>query len=355
MRTLTLAVLGLTFAAHNPLRAQKPWLTPPHPESTDPVVLAYRDTLPTLIERYSTDRKIRYRVTRYVLYAFEGKAVGDVSSTAVVEVVTDGRQLKLVTLEGKTERHPAAAHFWRPDMRYGVAKAGDGYEIVERHLAESSYSSHEFDKSLFFAHVPMRAGDHSITPLWFDRRGEGEVIETAVETRPATRNGKACVEVRSQWDNRHGFVPLASTFLDSANDFATLGTETDWKKNPPQGDYKAISEVEYGPSPEGVPLPKWCRSFVRDRAGLDLKVCDIEFLAYDRYVPSPREFLLEVDYGLATPPVGLSAGDAGVALTPDQITRAWSWGVLTAAVALAAVGTVAFYVRSRRPATGTPW
>ena len=168
----------------------------------------------------------------------------------------------------------------------------------------------------------------------------------AVET--GVRDARACVEVRTRWDNRHGMVQLASTFLDPANDYITVATETDWKTEPAVGDYKAIREVEYQMSAEGVLLPKWSRASVKNRAGVSVKVSDVEFLSYERYVPSADEFLLEKEYGLVTPAVIPTA--ANPALTPPaRRWRAWPWAVVAAGAALA-VAAVGLYRRSRRAA-----
>ena len=50
------------------------------------------------------------------------------------------------------------------------------------------------------------------------------------------------------------------TYLDPGNDFIAVGTETDWRDEPPSDRrsdrrWKLIDEIEYSPSTEGFPLP----------------------------------------------------------------------------------------------------
>ncbi len=350
MRAIILAVtlVVFTLAVVGVAQSQTPDPIPPVPESTDPVIRTYRDKLPLLIERYSTNRKIRFRLTKYAPVAKGSLKVGDEVSKGLVELITDGQQMKAVTLESTPERFKGVVQFWRPDMRFNVTKQADKYKITEQNLASTNYSNHESEKYNFYAHEPMRAGDSSGSTLWFDARGRDYVIFSVTDVKSLIRDGKDCAEILSRWDNRHGMVQLASTFLDPANDYVTVATETDWKTEPAVGDYKAIREVEYQMSAEGVLLPKWSRTSVKNRAGVALKVSDVEFLSYERYVPSADEFLLEKEYGLVTPAVIPTA--ANPALTPpSRRWRAWPWAVVAAGAALA-VAAVGLYRRSRRPA-----
>ena len=166
----------------------------------------------------------------------------------------------------------------------------------------------------------------------------------AVET--GVRDARACVEVRTRWDNRHGMVQLASTFLDPANDYVTVATETDWAPDPVRGENKFVREIEYQASADGSLVPKRSRSYFQCKSGAVVKQTDVEFLSYERYVPSAGEFLLEKDYGLVTPAVIPAA--ANPALTPPpRRWRAWPWAVVAAGAALA-VAALGLYRRSRR-------
>ena len=308
----------------------------------------YRAKLPLLMERYVTNRKIRYRLVRYVMDG-EGGRVGDEELSGVNELVTDGQQMKAVTLECKPERFKDVVQFWRPDMDFNVTRKAGKYEVTGQRLSSSNYYMHEYSRYNFHAHEPVLAGggSGSGTTSWFDERGHKSVVETVLGAGPATWAGKPCVEVRTKWDNTHGIVTLASTYLDPAMDYATVATETDWKPDPPRGAYKAFSEVEYAPSAEGYPLPKRSRNYIKYKDGPTLKVLDVEYLAYERYTPTADHFALEKDYGLVTPaavPVKESVG-----LAPPSRRRWWPWAMLAAGAALAVAAGL--YRRARRPAT----
>lgn len=324
MRAIFLAVtlVGLALATPGAARADAPTPPPPPTDTTDPTFRAYLAKLPALLERYSTNRKIRYRLTRYATDAKAGVAVGDVTVAALAEVVTDGQQIKVVALESKPERFKDVAQFWRPDMRFDVTKKGDKYKITLQELAGGNYFNHEREKYNFYAHEPMRDGVSAGTTLWFEQRTEGAVAVTALEAKPATRGGRACVEVRARWDNRHGMVRLASTFLDPANDFMTVATETDWAPDPVRGENRFVREIEYQASADGSLVPKRSRAYFQCKSGAVVKQTDVEFLSYERYVPSAGEFLLEKDYGLVTPAAIPTLASA--ALAPPVRPR-WPW------------------------------
>ena len=348
MRAIFLAatLVGIALGTPGAARADAPTPAPTPTDASDPTFRAYLAKLPALLERYSTNRKIRYRLTRYEVDAKAGATVGDVTVSALAEVVTDGQQMKLVVLESKPERFKDVVQFWRPDMRFDVTKKGDKYKITQQELASSNYYVHEREKYNFYAHEPMRAGGSAGTTLWFEQRTEGSVAVTALEAKPATRDGRAGVEVRARWDNRHGMVRFASTFLDQANDFMTVAAESDWAPDPVRGENKFVREIEYPASADGSLVPKRSRSYFQCKSGAVVKQTDVEFLSYERYVPSADEFLLEKDYGLVTPAVIPAA--ANPALTPPpRRWRAWPWAVVAAGAALA-VAALGLYRRSRR-------
>lgn len=320
MRAILLAatLVGLAVGTPGAARADAPTPAPPPTDTSDPTFRAYLAKLPVLLERYSTNRKIRYRLTRYATDAKAGVAVGDVTVAALAEVVTDGQQIKVVALESKPERFKDVVQFWRPDMRFDVTKQGDKYKITQQELASGNYFNHEREKYNFCAHEPMPDGVSAGTTLWFDERGRdtGSVAVTAVESKPATRDGRAGIEVRARWDNRHGMVRYASTFLDPANDFMTVATETDWAPDPVRGENRFVREIEYQASADGSLVPKRSRSYFQCKSGAVVKQTDVEFLSYERYVPSAGEFLLEKDYGLVTPAAIPTLASAALAPRP---------------------------------------
>ena len=73
----------------------------PEDKSSDPIIQEYRATLPKLIQRYSTNRKIRTRDIRYVFKPKPGEQMGDVRVDILGETITDGHQLKGYVTEGK--------------------------------------------------------------------------------------------------------------------------------------------------------------------------------------------------------------------------------------------------------------
>jgi hypothetical protein len=345
MKTITLAAtaIGFAFLLHGSARSQAP-----SDAATALFVRDYKAKLPLLMERYSTNRKIRYRLIRYVVDPGKGERTGDERASGVNELITDGTQMKVVTLESKPERFKGIVQFWRPDMIFDISRNGGKFEIKEQRLASSSYYEHESFRYNFFAHEPMRAADTSGTTLWFDERVRTTVVVTVLEARPATYAGRACVEVRSKWDNNHGMVELSSTYLDPAMDYATIASENDWKNNSPQGAYKTYREVEYGPSADGFPVPKRSRGYAKYKDGTIQKAHDVEFLSYERYVPSADDFKLEKEYGLVTPAFVPTATSIGLA---PASRRWWPWVVLAVGAVLAVV-TVAVARRSRRRVAG---
>ncbi len=345
MRTFTLATtaIGFSLLFHGPARSQVSTNA-----ATGAFVREYKAKLPVLMDRYSTNRKIRYRLTRYVVDPGMGEKTGDERTSGLNELITDGMQMKAITLESKPERFKGVVQFWRPDMEFNVSRSGSKFEIKEQRLASSSYYEHESYRYNFFAHEPMRAADNSGTTLWFDERGSGAVVVTVLEARPATWAGRACIEVRSKWDNNHGQVELSSTFLDPAMEYATIACETDWKSNSPRGAYKTYREVEYGPSPDGFPVPKRSRGYAKFKDGTVQKAHDVEFLSYERYVPTADDFKLEKEYGLVTPAFVPTATSIGLA---PASRRWWPWVVLAVGAVLAVVA-VGVARRSRRKVAG---
>jgi hypothetical protein len=79
---------------------------------------------------------------------------------------------------------------------------------------------------------------------------------------------------------------------------------------------------------------------------------DIEFLSYERYVPSAEEFQLEKPYGLTTPAVAPTA--ANLALGPPPTGRRWWPWVVVALGAALAVTAVFLFRRGRRRAEARP-
>ncbi len=321
--------------------------------NADPTIREYWSKLPLLVDRYSTNRKIRFRLTRYVVNANEGKRIGDELSFGLVELITDGQQIKVVTLESKPERFKGVDQFWRADMRFDITREGDKFKLIEQHLANANYYTHEMAKYNFFTHEPMRAGDYSGTTLWFDERGRKAAIVSVIDVKSATWKGQPCVEVRSQWDNRHGMIQLASTFLDPANDYITIASETDWKLDSEKKEYKAFREVEYQPSPEGFPVPKRSHGYITYRDGSTRKVFNAEFLSYEKYVPSPEEFQLEKPYGLVTPAVVPTAENTAL-VPPPKPRRLWPWIAMGAGVVLAIVAVYVFRRQRRAEAPAAP-
>ena len=318
----------------------------PADNRSDPTLREYRAKLPLLVERYSTNRKIRYRITRYVSEPAPGQRAGDVALTAVNELITDGQQIKVVTLESKPE-HPEVAKFWRPDMRFDISKKGGAFKITEQHSASSNYYSHELLKYNLFAHEPLRAGGNSVgTPSFFDTRARSNSIAVTInEVKRSTWKGRPCLEVRSRWDNNHGTVEVAGTYLDLDHDSITVATETD-SKTAPDGKkpYQRVEEIEYQPSAEGFPLPKSSRRYLRFDDGTTRTVWEVEYLSYERYTPAAEEFQLEKAYGLTTP-AGVPA-ESNPALVRPPERRWWPWAAVAAGVVLVVVA-VFFFRRGR--------
>jgi hypothetical protein len=300
-----------------------------------PTLREYRDKLPLLIERYSTNRKIRYRITYYASDPVPGQRLGDVVRSAVREVVTDGRQLKLVILETRPEQPEKVARFWRPDTQFDVSKKGDGFEITEQHPASANHYGHEGQRYNFFSLEPLHvAGNAAGMPLMFDPSVQSRVLLTAEEVKPSTWKGRPCIEVRLLWDNRHGMTERASAYLDPDRDYAIIASEA--KRAGNGQPHWLVQEVEYQPSAEGIPLPKSSRRYCRFDDGTTCKVWDVEYLSYDRYVPAAEDFHLEKPYGLTTPAVPSEAYPASEPASQER--RVWPWAAGATGAVLAILG-----------------
>jgi hypothetical protein len=268
--------------------------------------------LPVLIERYSTNRKIRYLYTHYVCSSAQlkkGLRLGDVDVTTVTEVITDGRQVKSVVLESTSPDLKDTVSFWRPDRRYCVVRSQAGFTLMGDVPAFAKHYSHETPKYDSFAFEPMRAGGSTIgTSLWLDDLGRSPPVAIkVVGAKQSKWKGKNTIEVRSRWSNWNS-SEFVSTHLDPTNDLVSLGAETDWITEPVKGSdpprverYKLIDEIEYRKSEEGFPLPKSSRQSSLYEDGSTRKIYEVEFLSYERYTPSMEEFRLEGQYGLETP------------------------------------------------------
>lgn len=368
------AAAGLALA----LAAQGGLADPVDEGGVDAFLRDYQARLPVLLERYSTNRKISYRYTHYVCNSAmlkEGERLGDVDVTSLVEVITDGRQLKSVILDATPSNRKDTVLFWRPDRRYNVARTEAGFELKDEMISFAKVYQHESLKYGFFAHEPMRAGGTTVgNSLWFDDFGPfGERIEV-LGVKPSTWKGQRTIEVRSGW-GRQRFRPneFVNTHLDPMNDMVTLGAETDWITEPVKGSdpprverYKLIDEIAYRESEEGFSLPKSSRRTSLYEDGGPRKIYEVEFLTYDRYTPSSEEFQLERPYGLATPPPvpftgwhpKLPPAAKPVADPPRpqlepapsvEPARGRRWLTLVALVSLAAAGTLVVRSRMRRP------
>ena len=232
-------------------------------------------------------------------------------------------------------------------MYFDVVRKGDEYKIANLSRARSNYYYHESRKSIGFA-VPMSAGSGGGTSLWFEDREPKSVLIAVVEVKPAVWKGRACVEVRTKWDNRHGMIDLSSTFLDPANDYITIATETDWKLDfILKKEYRRFSEIEYAPSAEGFLLPKFVRRTQQYQGEPLRKSGDIEFVSYEKYMPSPNEFHVEQLYGLATPEVGPATVNTTLPpepTAPQKQSPVWPW----VAIAIGFILVVAADFVSRR-------
>ncbi len=361
MRALTLAAAALVVAiwlsALSTIQAQSP-----DDKSSDPIIQEYLAKLPVLIERYSTNRKIRIRDIGYVIDPIAGQRIGDERFNIVSETITDGQQIKGYVLEGKfadpmEEQRKTDVYFWRPDMRFDVRRQGTQFKIVNKHLAGTSLYSREPEKYLFYAHAPMLAAGATFgTSLWFDRGERKSVIITIADVNRVERNGRTCIEVRTKWDNRHGMIDYANTYLDPANDYIAIAGESDWKKigyfgkvdeDAPK-EFRTFFDIEYAPSAEGYPLPKYIRRTTQYNGTPVLKSQDVEFLSYEKYTPSPEEFQLEKPYGLTTPAVAVV--EEKPAVVPAAAPRSyWRWIVIGAGLLPAGIAFVIFLLGRLRP------
>ncbi len=369
MRTTALAA-AFILVAGSAAQAQ-----PAEDMSANPILREYRSKLPLLVERYSTNCKIRVRRISYVVDPRPGENIGDEVSNIVREVVTDGLQMKEVTLEAKwtnpildENRINDDDRFWKPEMRFNVGRKGAEFKIAEQHLARSSPYQHETAKYWWYAHTPMTAGGVGTT-LWFQERGgPNSVFVTVEDVKPATRNGRECIEVRSKWNNGHELVHLSSTYLDPSNDYIAIATETDWATEtffgtdpPPSRRYKRLAEIVYQPSAEGFPLPKFVRGTFQIQGGAVRKVYDLEFLSYEKYVPSPEEFQLEKAYGIPTPVVlpekvkstSTAEPEPPAPAAPEEESPVWPWVAVASAVMVVVVADFAIrrYRKKEAPAS----
>jgi hypothetical protein len=328
----------------------------------------YRARLPVLIERYSTNRKIRYRYTHYVFdLRFVSKAqpnlgIGDVDTTCVKEVITDGWQLKSVVLNGNPADVKDTHSFWRPDRRFDI-KRRPGVSVLANEMASyGKMYDHEKARYDFFAHEPMRAGGNVVgTTLWLDDIDPRGGVIAVCDVRQSTWKGKDCIQVRSRWESSSKLVVNSNTYLDPLNDHVVLGAETDWmvdsdmSQDPPlERHYKLVDEIEYRLSEEGFPMPKSSKLASHYQDGSKRKIYEVEFITYERYSPSKEEFQLEGTYGLTTPPVRSPVEAVGERSTPERAslpTRSARRWVILAAVAVLMLSVVLLILyTSRRPA-----
>jgi hypothetical protein len=319
----------------------------------------YRAQLPLLLERYSTNRKIRYRLTEYESRGGSRLPIGRVISRGEYELVTDGMQIRRVPVEKTFGRR--YHQFWRPDVQFNVIpKDRGGFDLMIP--ATRVYAKHNYYESVrydYFAHEPLRAGGDTLsTAHWFEEFAPVDAAVKVVDVRETTWRNRPCLEVRSRCDNGGGRVEVASTYLDRENPHVTIGTESDWRVDPStehEERYRRVEEIEYQPSAEGYPLPRRSRRTHEYERGRSRKVLEVEFLAYERYRPSPEEFRLEEQYGLSTPPVIPADSAAGAAAelvsetAPERPGEIRRWVVLGAVGALV-VALVLFVRRTtRRP------
>ena len=239
-------------------------------------------------------------------------------------------------------------------MRFDVTAQGDKFKIVNQKLASTNYYYHEPAKYLYYAHAPMMAaGSESGTSLWFDQRGHKSAAITVVEVNRVERKGQKCIEVRTKWDNHHGMLEFANTYLDPANDYIVIGSEMDWKKDRPLKkdakdtgkEFRQAFEIEYSPSAEGFPIPKFIRSTTQTKGEPVRKMRDIEFISYEKYIPSPEDFQLEKQFGLTTPAVVAFAENT--ALAPVAASRRW-WPWIAVGAGLVLAGFTFVILRRNR-------
>jgi hypothetical protein len=281
-------------------------------ESIDSFIRDYKARLPDLRKRYSTNRKIRYRYTDYAVVSDDGRKAGDVVSTSINELITDGNRIRVVVIESVPPELKDTHRFWRPDVQFGVTQKDGGYTITDLKRPNSRNYSHESARYEYFAHEPIRAGGKTLaTAFWCEDFGPDGPTITIERVGSTTWRGKKCLEVRSRWDvGDRSLEDIARTYLDPDHR-VTLGTETGWLSHPGIAKrYKLIDEIDYEPSHDGILFPKSSRQTVEWEDGSSGKVHDVEFLAYEYYTPAPEEFELEGRYRLRTP-----------YLSPPQVTR----------------------------------
>jgi hypothetical protein len=322
----------------------------------------YRARLPALLERYSTNRKIRYRLTEYVVDSATGRAIDRVASRSVKELITDGTQIRVVPVEEERGGRGGIHRFWRQDVHFMVIpRDSGGFDLmVQGRRVHAMASIHEAARYGYFAHEPIRAGGYGVaTASWLEEYGPYDALVAVVDVRKSVRRGEPCLAVRTRWDDRNGIVEESMTYLDPGNDFITIGTETDWRYEPLSDQRrKLIDEIEYRPSMEGFPLPKSSRRTLHFEDGSKQRVHEVEFLSYERYVPAQGEFQLEGRYGLSTPSVSPNTDQfepEAPAETPDPVERfalgkSRKWIVLAAVLGLVIAVALLIWQTTRRPA-----
>ncbi|HEV3386674.1 MAG TPA: hypothetical protein VG097_17795 [Gemmata sp.] len=255
--------------------------------------------------------------------------------------------MKNIVLEcTPNDKKAAVVEFWRIDMRFNVEPVNGGYQIKNQHLASANYQLHEGVRNRFFSSFPLSASDGS-TREWFDNRGHGSAIYRIADVKNSEWKNRPCIEVRSEWDNKHGIVNYGSTFLDPDHDYITIGSEGDWTVDPiNKYRRKVYQEIEYSPSTDGYLLPKSARRYIRKENGPEIKIYDIDFLSYERYFPSEDEFKLEGPYKLTTPAFMPVSSNPALETTPARRAR-WPW-ILFAIAAILAIPSVYYLWRSRK-------
>lgn len=293
-----------------------------------------------LIRRYADNRRAVIEVTDYDRDPPTGARRG----TGRVEVVSDRGRLRA----GGVQRWLDPADV----VRWGVLWSGDAAVTVSGEAGSRAVQAvrgagraHTIEERLSAAHLylPLSSGWNG----WrmravFDRcdylRARGQPTSVRAEDAQLP-DGRAVVRVT--FDAGNGVA--GGCLLDPANHLAFLRSE------PLPGGFSTA--VEYGPGPEGFPVPVSFRRWSVLPDGREVPVEEGRFVVYERYTPTDDDFDLSKHFGIdpgrvkwdeAPPP-----GAVPEKRQPPLLRRPWVWYTAGGVVA---VLTALLVVRWRRRA-----
>ncbi len=330
-------------------------LAPERPARADDALVKqfaaeYREKLPTLIERYVKNRKVRIVRHEYrSSHPFPDDPLGKKEAEIQTTSVSDGTNVRIES-QGDSPHDRGHWFLLRPMDLVEVTKNKDRtIYVVADHRSTSSdiwRAGVAQDRSGLYLALgntafvldAINAQDESSKKRW-----------SILSVTQTTWRGYHVKAVRVQLDqhlSNRTITNFSTAYLDTDNDLIFRGSES--QNTSQEGELSNyVSELSYTASPDGYPMPSRSESHRMMPDGSKIPSLIIEVKEYSRYTPLPEEFTL-AQFGLAEP-----ALDAPVPIVPAVPTlpaprRHYIWVFVAAGVVFALVAG-ALYWRWRRP------